>query len=626
MLRIATACLFGLSALPCMAQTSASDAARLADLSLEQLREVVVTTVSRVAQRLDRVAASAYVISAEDIRRSGATTIPEALRLAPTLNVARADASQYVIGARGFNNLIANKMLVLIDGRTVYTPLFSGVFWEAQDVMLEDVERIEVITGPSTALWGSNAVNGLIHVITRSAVGTQGGAALLHGGEQERGAAARYGLRLGESGRMRVYAKSYDREATARANGSSVGDAANGVQAGFRADWAFDADRLTLQGDAYRGTIDQATSARRFSGSNITARWQRAFAGGGEASVQVYVDHTEREHPLTFSEKLDTFDAVAQYSFRPTQDQRLVLGGGWRHSRDRTGHGAALAFIPESRTLEWGRVFAQDQIDLTRTLALTLAASVEKNPYTGAEVLPSLRLAWTPQDNRLLWGSLSRAVRAPSRIDREFFQPATPPFIVAGGPRFEPEVSTVLEIGYRAQPGPSVSYALTAFHAEHRKQRSLAPTAEGLQFENGIEGSTTGLESWARWRVTERWRLHAGLVLQNQKLRVSDGAVDAAGVAALGNDPRRQATLRSLLDLGPAWSWDVDLRHVGALPNPSVPAYTAVGSRVAWKVTPRAELTFGVHNLFDNGHAEWGVASNRVEFERSFFVQLRLGL
>jgi len=570
-----------LAGAPSGAAAAEASAEGLADLSLEQLREIVVTTVSRSEERLDRVAASVYVISGEDIRRSGATTIAEALRLAPTLDVARADGNQYAISARGFNNVLANKMLVLIDGRTVYTPLFSGVFWEAQEVMLEDVERIEVVTGPSTALWGSNAVNGMIQIITRAAAATRGAFAAGQAGNRERGGAVRFGGDTEGDGHFRLYGKSYDRSSTHRADGSATNDAADGMQVGFRADWARQRDAFTVQGDAYRGSIDQTPAARTFSGANVLARWQRSLGDGAELSAQAYVDHTERDHPQSFFEILDTVDAVAQYAFKPTDGQRLVIGGGYRYARDRVDQSPSIAFIPGSRSLSWSRAFAQDQIDLTPTLALTLAGSIEGNPYTGAETLPSVRLAWVPGANHTLWASLSRAVRAPSRIDREFFSPGQPPFVLAGGPDFRSEVSNVLELGYRAQFSQSLSYAATLFQAEHQHLRSLAPTAQGLQFENAIEGRTRGLEAWARWRVVEWWRLDAGVVLLNQDLHVVPGAIDIGGLAALGNDPRNHGSLRSSLDLGRAWRWDVDVRRVGERPNPAVPAYTAFDTRLA---------------------------------------------
>jgi len=514
-------------------------------------------------------------------------------------------------------------MLVLIDGRTVYTPLFSGVFWEAQDVMLEDVERIEVVTGRITALWGTNAVDGLIQIINKPAAATRGAFAGGEVGNRERGGAVRFGGETGSGENFRIYGKSYDRSTSHRADGSSINDAADGMQVGFRADWSRQRDAFTVQGDAHRGTIDQAPAARKFSRANVVGRWQRSLDDGAELSAQAYVDHTERDHPQSFSEILDTVDAVAQYTFRAGEAQRLTLGGSYDYARDRVAPSPALAFIPGSRSLSWARVFAQDQIELTPTLTMALAASLEGNPYTGIETLPSVRVARVPQSNHTLWASLSRAVRAPSRIDREFFSPGQPPYVLAGGPNFQSEVANILELGYRAQYSPMLSYAATLFQAEQQHLRSLAPTGQGLQFENGIEGRTRGLEVWARWRVVESWRLDAGVVLLRQNLHVASGASDVGSLAALGNDSRRHGSVRSSLDLGRAWRWDVDVRYVGERPNPVVPAYTTFDTRIGWKATPALEVLFGVQNLLDPRHAEWGVATNRVEIERGYFVQPR---
>jgi iron complex outermembrane recepter protein len=603
---------------PVHAQVAAS---QLADLSLEQLRDVRVVTVSRLEEGLDRVAASAYVITGEEIRRSGATSIAQALRLAPTLDVARADANQYAISARGFNNVLANKMLVLIDGRAVYTPLFSGVFWEAQDVVLGDVERIEVITGPSTALWGSNAVNGLIHVITKPASATAGAALSAELGSRQRHGDLRYGARLGE-GSMRLYAKAYEREDTQRADGSSVQDAAHGQQAGFRADWSDADERVTLQGDVYDGSVGQGGSARTFSGGNLLARWERTDASGAGWTLQAYLDHTQRRIPQLFRESLDTVDLVAQYGFAWGARHRALIGAGLRHARDDVDNSAALAFQPGSRSLQWSRLFAQDRFEVRDGLDATLAASLEHNPYTGLEVLPSARLAWRIDATRLAWAAMSRAVRAPSRIDREFFQPGVAPYVLAGGPDFLAEVSNTLELGYRAQRGSGISYALTLFRHEHDRLRSLAPTPQGLQFRNDIDGSTQGLEAWSRWRVNPRWRLHAGFVVQRQRLAVRSGAVDAGGLAALGNDPRYWASLHSMLDLSPRVAWDLRLRRVGSRPLPEVPAYTALDSRLAYQTDHGVELALLVKNAFDRDHPEWGPATNRVELEREVSLQL----
>jgi iron complex outermembrane receptor protein len=302
----------------------------------------------------------------------------------------------------------------------------------------------------------------------------------------------------------------------------------------------------------------------------------------------------------------------------------VVLGGGLRHARDRTVSGPSLSFVPASRGLMWRRLFAQDRLQLSPAWLLTLAASLESNPYTGAETLPSLRLAWSASPNALLWTSLSRAVRAPARVDREVFVPAQPPFLLAGGPDFRSEVSEVLEVGWRAQPTATLSYAFTAHSTRHSRLRSLVPTPQGPQWQNGIGGRSHGLEGWARWQAAARWRLDAGFSILDQDLRVTAGAIDLAGVAGLGNSPRRQAQVRSSLELGSAWRWDVDLRHVGALPQPAVPRYTAFDTRLTRALWPRTELTLGVQNLFDPRHAEWGAATNRVDFERAAFVRLRV--
>ncbi len=617
---------FQIAAIALSASTAvfgAEQFAGLGDLSLEQLREVVVTTVSLRAEGLDRTAASVYVISADAIRRSGATTIPEALRLAPTLTVARADANQYAISARGFNNVLANKLLVVIDGRAVYSPLFSGVFWEAQDVLLEDVDRIEVVTGPSTALWGSNAVNALIHIVTKNAAATQGGSAALRAGNGERGASIRFGGAVDRVGHYRLYGKTFKRNSTELTNGADTGDASVGSQIGFRGDWVRESDSIAFQGDTYESTIDQGpSSTRKISGANLLGRWDRSLAGGANLRLQAYVDQTKRDQAPTIIEKLTTSDLIAQYSFKPLDDHRALVGLGYRSSRDRLTNFTSLAFIPATRTLEWARVFGQDEVSLTPDLTASLSASVETNPFTAAQFLPSLRLSYALGPDHTLWASASRAARAPSRVDREFFQPAQPPHIVAGGPDFTSEISKVYSLGYRAQPIPALTYSVTAFYQQHDGLRSLGPTAQGLQFQNGLEGTSRGAEGWIAWQVADSWRLDGGFTLLRQRFSVSPGAIDVGGTASLGNDPRHTWTLRSSWDITPRLSWDVAVRHVAALPSPAVPAYTATDMRWAWTLSPDVDLTLSLKNVLDPSHPEWGVATNRVEHERSVLLQL----
>jgi iron complex outermembrane receptor protein len=604
---------------------SAAQAGRdLADLSLEELSNIEVTSVSGRAERLADAPASIFVITREDIRRSGVTSLPEALRLAPNLQVARTNANSYAISARGFNNSIGNKLLVLIDGRTVYTPLFSGVFWNAQDVMLEDIERIEVISGPGATLWGTNAVNGVINVTTRAARDTQGALVAGGAGNLERGTAMRYGGRLGDNGHFRLYGKYFDRDRTELAGGGAVRDSWDKGQVGFRADWGGGDRSFTVHGDAYRGDLEQTTPGMtRIEGVNLLGRWNQRLGGGSNLRLQAYYDRTERDQQGVFREDLDIFDVELQHALKPLGRHTVIWGSGYRYARDRVGNSAALAFLPAERDLNWWNVFVQDEISLRSDLGLTLGTRLEGNDYTGTEVLPSARLAWKPAPDRLVWGAISRAVRSPARLDREFFVPGSAPFLLKGGPNFKSEVSNVAELGYRAQASSALSYSLTAFYHKHDRLRSVEPApGGGLVLDNKIEGSTYGVEAWGNYRVSNRWRLSGGFVLLKQDLRLKPDSMDTSGVDALGNDPKHQWMVRSAFDLTPRHEFDVMVRHIGALPDPSVPAYTAVDARLAWHARRDLELSVTLNNLFDAKHPEFGVPATRSEVERSIFLKV----
>lgn len=610
-------------------QSAAAQPAKdLADLSLEELSNIEVTSVSRRAEPLSDAPASIFVITREDIRRAGVTSLPEALRLAPNLQVARTNANSYAISARGFNNSVGNKLLVLIDGRIVYTPLFSGVFWNAQDVMLEDVERIEVISGPGATLWGANAVNGVINVTTHAARDTQGALVAAGAGNLERGTAVRYGGKFGAGGHFRLYGKYFDRDNTERANGSPVRDGWDKGQVGFRADWGDSGRSYTVQGDAYRGELEQvAPGMTRIEGLNLLGRWNQKLADGSDLRLQAYYDRTERDQPGTFREELDIFDVDFQHALRPFGSHRLLWGTGYRYARDHVQNSAALAFLPADLDLNWWNLFVQDEIALREGLQLTVGAKLESNDYTGVEVLPNARLAWKPAPDRLVWGAVSRAVRAPSRLDRDLFTfppPGSTTILLKGGPNFRSEISNVVELGYRAQPTSAVSYSLTAFYHEHDRQRSVEPApGGGFVLDNKIEGSTHGVEAWGNYRVTSSWRLSGGLVLLRQDLRLKPDSRDfVTGISALGNDPNHQWMLRSALDLTPRHELDVIVRHIGALPNPTVPDYTAVDARLGWRARRDLELSLTVQNLFDSKHPEFGSPVTRSEFERSIFVKM----
>jgi iron complex outermembrane recepter protein len=613
--------------LACSATVGAADDS-LADLSLEELANTEITSVSRRAERLSEAPASVYVITAEAIRRSGATSLPQALRLAPNLQVAQLDASQYAITARGFNNAIGNKLLVLIDGRTVYTPFFSGVFWDQQDVLLADVKRIEVISGPGATLWGANAVNGVINVITRSAAETEGALLVGAAGSRETRAGARFGGAAPGAGHYRVYALHTRRENTRDENSASLSDGWDSQQIGFRADWGGTSSDFTLQGDAYRGETELRhfpfpgfPAAIEASGYNLLGRWTHRLDDGATLRVQAYVDHSERDDALLYKPEVDIADIEFQHALRWSA-HKLVWGGGYRHARDDVQPGLFFGFRPPQRELRWSNLFVQDEIALLGNLELTLGVKLERNDYTGTESLPSARLAWKPARDHLVWGALSRAVRAPARLDRDITLPPNPPFIIAGGPDFVSEVANVVELGWRATPRPDLSLSITAFHHHWERLRSgqLPPNA---MVQNMISGTTHGVEAWGVWQASPAWRLSAGFTTFRADLGIDPGSADPVGPSALGNDPEYQWMLRSSLNPWPGHEFDLAVRRVAALPDPVVPAYTALDLRYGWRVTPDFTVSLVGRNLLDGGHAEFGAAAGRSVIPRSVLLHLR---
>jgi iron complex outermembrane recepter protein len=395
--------------------------------------------------------------------------------------------------------------------------------------------------------------------------------------------------------------------------------------AGFRADQSEGGRLLTVQGDLYESRIEQAPAdgSRHLSGMNLLGRWSRQNAGGGHTQLQAYYDRTERNQPGSVRDTLDTIDLDFQQLSHPRVGHELLWGGGYRWQHDRTTNinPAVLAFLPADRRLKLSNVFAQDEIALGDALKLTLGAKLEHNDYTGAEWLPNARLAWNVAPNHLLWGAVSRAVRTPSRIDREFFSPGVAPFAVAGGPNFESEIAKVYEAGYRAQPTSALSYSVTLYHHDFERLRSLDLGPGGATLNNNLQGRLNGVAAWGSYRVTDTWRLTAGVLRQHESRAARPGTAPIGGVASLGNDSDVRWMLGSSLDLGRGHEVDVQVRHVGALPSPSVPAYTAVDLRWGWHVRPGLELSLAVRNLGDPRHPEWGTPVNRAELDRSVFVK-----
>ena len=607
------------------AAAAGDDLEDLADLSLEQLADIEVMSVSRRLEPLSQAAASIYVITPEDIRRSGATTLPEALRLAPNLQVARADASRWAISARGYNSIIANNMLVMIDGRTVYSPLYSGVFWDAQDVLLEDVARIEVVSGPGGTLWGTNAVNGVINILTRSARDTQGVLATGAMGTDTRLAGLRWGEAIGPGLSFRVHGRSLELDDTENSAGAPGNDAMQRWQGGFRLDQGDSASSFTLLGGGMRTDVDQVPAERRVENRHLLAAWNRRLGPGRTLRLQAYYDRNDREQPGVIRDALDTWDVELQHPLVAGARHRVLWGAGFRRQDDRLDNlGPTLAFLPPDRTLEYLHAFAEDEVRLSDEADLAFGLKLERNVYTRWEALPSVRFAWRPGPSRLVWSSLSRAVRAPSRIDREFFVPAAPPFtVLAGGPGFRSEIAHVAEVGYRAQPTPFVSWSVTGFVHVNDRLRSIEPSPEGPVFGNGLEGTTTGLEAWAKWRPRPWCRVDLGWVEQRRTVRQDDDSGDVSNWAQLGNDPHRWATLHAAFDVMGRHELDLWLRHVGALPQPAVPGYVALDARVGLRLPHGLELSLTGRNLLDERHPEWGAAPGRPEFERSVLAQLR---
>jgi iron complex outermembrane recepter protein len=603
----------------------------LADLSLEQLGDVVITSLSRQDELLSKAPAAIYIISASDIHRSGAHNLPQALRLAPNLQVAQVDARNYAITARGYNSPFANKLLVLIDGRTIYNPLFSGVFWDVQDVVMEDIERIEVISGPGATIWGANAVNGVINIITRSARDSQGALASGIGGEHEQYGTLRYGGALGGGGYYRVYGKYADADDTQTLARKNAMTGWRRSRTGFRADWEQQRGALTVSGDAYQGALHQINTADiRVSGANLLGRLSGKLDDGSDLQLEAIVDHTERNQPLAFVERLDTLQVEAQHSIHLGQRHSVAWGGGYRYAWDHVSNGPVFGFLPPDLRLHWANLFAQDEIALLPVLRLTAGLKVEHNNYTGAEYLPSTRLAWTPDSSRLLWASLSRAVRAPSRTDRDFFAPSTPlivagkPFFAyGGGPDFQSEVARVAELGYRAQPHPRWSYSISAYYSEYDGLRTLELQPGGTRlFSNMAEGHTRGVELWGRWQVQPRWRLTGGMVLQHVDTRLKPGSHDVGGIVT--NDPNRHWTLRSSYDISDHTQFELSWRYTSQLPSPVVPAYYDADLQWLWRPTPVVALALVGQNLVHARHVEYGAPPNRSLIERSVLLSLTL--
>src|SRR2546426_1238007 len=606
-----------------------SSLSALKKLSIEQLMTFEVTSVSKRPERLAQTASAIQLITAQDIRRSGASSLPEALRLAANLQVAQVDSRQWAISARGFNGTTANKLLVLIDGRTVYTPLFSGVFWDVEEVPLADIDRIEVISGPGATLWGANAVNGVINVITKDAKDTQGLLLSGGGGTEQRGfGTVRYGGALGSTVRARIYGRGFGRDATALPSGQDATDDWHLWQGGVRVDWgASPGNQVILHGDLYDGRISQASPAADIAGSggNVMAKWSHTISEQSSLAAQLYYDRTHRDIPGTFGEDLDTYDVDLQHRAGLGARHEVVWGLGYRLINDRVANSPMLAFLPAHVTRQWFTGFVQDEIALIPDrLHVALGTKVEHNDYTGYEIQPSGRVSWRLSPSGTLWAAVARALRTPSRIDRELFArvSVTPPSFLAGGPGFHSEEELAYELGYRHQRG-ALALSVATFYSRYHGLRSVEqvnpPAPDTLVIANGQYGESYGAELTADYLITKGWRVRAGHTELRVHIWPIPGSTDTSRGASESQSPDRQFFLFSSLDLPAHLRLDAGMRAIDDITRQQVPAYAELNAKLTWQPTSNLDLSLVGQNLLQDRHAEFGAPATRREIERGVY-------
>lgn len=602
------------------APASAQSIDDLKSLSIEQLANIDVTSVTKSAETLSGAPGSIFVISRDDIVRSGVTTLPEALRLAPNLQVARRGAADWVITARGMSGSaqaqnFSNKLLVLIDGRSVYTPLYSGVYWDMQDVLLADIDRIEVISGPGATLWGANAVNGVINITTRNTRDTKGLRVDVAAGDREQGGAVRFGGAIGETANYRVYAKAMRDDAFDTAAGTPGRDGWRRAQGGFRLDWAPAArDELTLLGDAYAGTTGHPGNDERIAGRNLTLHWRHQTGPSGEGSpnggavqVQLYYDRTMRADRATGRFALETYDLDVQHDFTWGHAQHIVWGGGVRLSRYNIESIGALSFSPASRHLFLGNVFVQDSISVSKAATLVLGIKAEDDPYAGVSILPSIRGSVQLGGGETLWAAVSRAIRSPTPFDTDVVEKLGTLVYLIGNKDFRTEKLTAYEAGLRGRLGSLATFSVSGFYNVYDDLRSIEVAPAGflpLRWGNRINARTWGVEANAVIKPVPWWRLTAGYSFLHEDVDFDPGASRILGAPQIGDDPQHQASLRSAMDLGHV-TIDAALRHVGERPDPRVAAYTEADLRIGWRVSPQLTLSVTGNNLLHASHIEY---------------------
>ena len=614
---------------------------RLKGLSLEQLGNIEVITASKSPVKLSQTAAAVYVITQDDMRRAGATSLPEALRLAPGVDVAQIDSVKWAIGIRGFQSRLSREVLVLIDGRSVYSPLFHGVYWEVQDTLLEDIDRIEVIRGPGGTIWGANAVDGVINIITKNAKDTRGTLVSAGGGSLTQGF---MDVRQGggnDAFSYRIYGKGYDQGPESHSDGREFDDWRR-AQGGFRTDWKIDdRDTLTVQGDIYDGVAGEAVRVTseappsivtvdqnaQLSGGNLLARWQRLLKNGSDIQVQAYYDRVNRLQ-ANQAEYRNTFDVDFVHHFMLSKQQDFIWGLGARWSPASLPEIVpTYVFDPESRTDHVYTAYAQDQISLLDSrLQFTFGAKLLHSSFTGVDLEPSASLLWAPTSRRTFWAAVTRAVRTPSDIE-DTLQTTTLLSAVplafsqtTGDGKFTSETLLGYNGGYRSLITNNFSLDFAVFFNQYDHLLSLEPVAPFVENDqgtpatiypyingNGLKGTTSGFEIAADWKPAPWWRVESSYSLLRMNLHTLPTSSDTTTVALdEGASPHHQAQLQSYFDLSRNLEFSLTFRYVGALPYYLVPGYETFDARIAWRPVKHVEFAVIGRNLLQPRHFEYG--------------------
>lgn len=620
------------------------DVQDLTQLSIEQLMQIEVVTASRKSQIVRDVPASVYVMTAEDIQRIGATSIPDVLRLVPGVHVGIIDASKWAVAVRGFNGRYSNKLLVLIDERSIYTPLFSGVYWDAQPpVFMEDIERIEVIRGPGASLWGANAVNGVINIITKSAKDTQGTLWVAGGGGEEKGfGGVRVGGKIGDNGYYRVYTLYQERDNLGEDRVYTPNhDAWLSRRSGFRADWSSaQNESFVLHGGVYDGRLSQrlrlpdptipgnriADDRYTISGYYLRGTWSRQ-RGTAEETLNLFFNHEARS-PIELTEFRDTFDIGWQQRIQVRDKHDLMWGVEYTQTQDRTV-GMYLRLTPASKSDRVFGVFLQDDVTLSNRTRLTIGSKFENNSYTAWEIQPNLRLLWKPNKRGVWWCAVSHAVRMPTRAERasaidayyEGMVSGLPVFSrIYGSPDFRSERATAYELGFRCQPHPRLTMDISAFYNVYRNLRSFEPADPFLESDpvahlvlpvymsNKLHGRTYGFEVSANWNVTDFWTLKLGCANLTYRLAHDPDSKDPFnfGSDSTSNTPRHQVNLSSHLNLPGKWRLDAYLFVVDRLYGMDfIHGYYRLDISLGWQVTKDLQVTLTLQNLLKRNQREF---------------------